>query len=571
MKHKWSLFCCLLIGALWIGLRIGYSEKGETLSVKVTTWDALGYYMFLPAKFIYEDEKKLSFIPAIDSVYQVSGGQFYQAGPCKNGNLAGKYLLGVSILQTPFFLGAHAYALSSKYPADGFSTPYQMSIAWGAIVFCILALWLLRKILLNYFSDPITALTLILFIAGSNLPQYVAIEGGQSHAWIFPLYVFILYTTIRWHEQKKPIWAFLSGLIIGIATISRPTEAVMLFVPLLWDAGDKCKWKEKWDFIKTNPLTLIFIFAGLFVGILPQLIYWKSVTGSWIYDVGSKWDFLNPHWRVLIGWEKGWFIYTPVTILFVTGLFFMKKFSFRHAVITFCLLNIYIIISWHIWRYGGSYSTRALVQSYPIFAFPLAALLEKFVSSKLKYSLIFLIPFLIGVNLFQIYQYNRNILHYDDMNRRYYQAIYLNPNPSPIDMSLLDNETIIRHEEDYQRMTLLKKKFMVPMPITSDTILLSHHMGPDKAKHVIKINCNIHVRRGLWGSYIRTFVQQGPHTDTFRIRLFNALCHEGNDQDYSYFIPIPKSVDSSKITLSIEGSPELQAFLNNIELIDFKK
>jgi hypothetical protein len=31
-----------------------------------------------------------------------------------------------------------------------------------------------------------------------------------------------------------------------------------------------------------------------------------------------------PHFRVLFGGEKGWFIYTPITILFIVGLFLMR-------------------------------------------------------------------------------------------------------------------------------------------------------------------------------------------------------------------------------------------------------
>ena len=48
--------------------------------------------------------------------------------------------------------------------------------------------------------------------------------------------------------------------------------------------------------------------------------------------------------------------------------------------------------------------------------------------------------YLIFLNLFQLWQYNRGIIHYNDMNRRYYQAVYLNPHPSAAEMSLLDTD-----------------------------------------------------------------------------------------------------------------------------------
>jgi hypothetical protein len=96
--------------------------------------------------------------------------------------------------------------------------------------------------------------------------------------------------------------------------------------------------------------------------------------------MGSKWYFLFPFFRVLFGFENGWFVYTPITILFVLGFFFIKEYPFRKAVIAFCLLNIWIIISWSDWKYRGTYSTRALVQSYPVFAFPLTAIITKILS-----------------------------------------------------------------------------------------------------------------------------------------------------------------------------------------------
>jgi hypothetical protein len=179
---------------------------------------------------------------------------------------------------------------------------------------------------------------------------------------------------------------------------------------------------------------------GGFLGMLPQFIYWKYTTGSWIYDVGSKWTFANPWWRVLIGFEKGWFIYTPIAIFMVLGLFFMKGKPFRKAVLTFCLLNIWIVISWFDWRYGGTYSSRAMLQSYPVFALAFAALLERVFVKKWKAVVLIAGTWLGFVNLFQIWQYNRTILHYDHMNAKYYKAIFLDSNPTSLDYSFLDTE-----------------------------------------------------------------------------------------------------------------------------------
>jgi hypothetical protein len=127
--------------------------------------------------------------------------------------------------------------------------------------------------------------------------------------------------------------------------------------------------------------------------------------------VGSKWFFLNPWWRVLFGPEKGWFLYTPIALVMVAGFFFMKKYPFRKAVLTFCLLNIWIIISWSDWKYGASYSTRALTQSYPVFALALACVIDRWFSwSRLKWLLPVIGVGLIFLNFYQMDIYNQGIL-----------------------------------------------------------------------------------------------------------------------------------------------------------------
>ncbi len=413
MRKYLSLFACFIVAVVLIRQRVAYSETGKyKRELQVTTWDALGYYMYLPGIFIYNDVTELKWFPEIDQKYTLSGGEVYQASKHKNGNYVFKYLGGVAILQAPFFAVGHFIAKQYNYPPDGFSPPYQYAVAFGAVLWCIIAFFILRRILLRYFKDSTVAVTLLLLALATNLIQYISLDSAMSHAWIFPLYVLVLYTTIKCHETQKGSWAFLTGIIIGLATISRPTELVMLFIPLFWNTHTKEAARQKWQMVKANKVHIYSAIAGGFIGVLPQLIYWKIATGSFIYDVGSKWDFANPHWRVLFGPEKGWFIYTPITICFIVGFFLMKNMPFRKSVLWFCLLNIYIIIAWHDWRYGGSYSTRALSQSYAVFALPFAAVIERVNTTKWKWLFYAVCIYLVWMNFAQMYQYNEGKLEH---------------------------------------------------------------------------------------------------------------------------------------------------------------
>ena len=404
MKHKLSFIAILLLGFCFVAVRCINLRSHPQSEHKITTWDAFGYYMYLPSIFIYHDVKELKWAPGADAKYGLSGGLFYQAMRLESGTYTNKYLGGVAIMQLPFFLAGHAAAATLGAPMDGFSPPYQYALMFGAILWAILGLWFLRKILLRFFDDKTTAMVLLFLGLCSNWIQYVSIDAAQSHGFIFTLYAVMLWLTIIWYDRPRLGLSFAIGLLCGLAVISRPTELVIICIPLLWAAGP-----GHWDFVKKHQQHIWLCCLGGLLGMAPQLVYWQYTTGHPIHDVGSKWYFLNPWFRVLVGKEKGWFLYTPVSIMMVVGLRMMKDYPFRKAVLTFCLLNIWIIISWSDWRYGGSYSTRALVQSYPVFALALACVVQYFFRHRKSYLLYTLLLVLTVLNFYQLRIYNSGV------------------------------------------------------------------------------------------------------------------------------------------------------------------
>lgn len=410
-KSLLSLIAVFIVVWVALALRFSYWENNPTNGYNATSWDAFGYYMYQPGFLIYNDVKQLNWLPAIDSIYQVTGGKLYQASKLANGNYVFKYLGGVCYLQLPFFYIGHTIAKYQNVPQDGFSWPYQYSIMLGAIFWFCIGLFFLRSVLLRFFSDAITALTILLLFLATNLPQYISIDGAMSHSWIFPLYCIMLWLTYRWHEKPSKAKAFLIGFVCGAATISRPTEIIILFIPLLWGCQTKDSCKQKWRWVRQNLAHLYLAILGACIGILPQLLYWKYTTGHFIHDVGSKWYFLTPWLRVLFGFYSGWFVYTPLALLFIAGFWCMKGQPFKKSVIVFCLLNIWIVIAWSDWKYGVSYAGRALSQAAPVYAFALAAFLAKYDAAKRWVSVILIGLILIFVNFYQIKLYNSGVYH----------------------------------------------------------------------------------------------------------------------------------------------------------------
>jgi hypothetical protein len=96
------------------------------------------------------------------------------------------------------------------------------------------------------------------------------------------------------------------------------------------------------------------------------------------------------------------------------------------AIFIFFLANLLFVASWPTWWYGGSFGQRALMESYMILAFPLAAFLQWiFDQKKLVQGLAMFVLFMLGtLSLFQTWQYYNFILDSSRMTKGYYWRIF---------------------------------------------------------------------------------------------------------------------------------------------------
>ena len=100
-------------------------------------------------------------------------------------------------------------------------------------------------------------------------------------------------------------------------------------------------------------------------------------------------------------------MYTPVMVLSIIGFYQLYK-NYRQLFWTLALftaLNIYLVSAWDIWWYGGSFSMRALIQSYPLLMFPMGAFLNDVLRRRyLKYPILAFLIFCTWLNLIMTYQ-----------------------------------------------------------------------------------------------------------------------------------------------------------------------
>ncbi len=380
------------------------------------------YYGYLPALFIYQD------IKLEKSNYLVDGNYYFWTVKTPDGKSVIKMTMGLAYLYAPFFFTAHGYAKLFNYPATGFSEPYKISLLLGTLVYLLIGLLVVRKILAHYkFSDLQISISLLLTGLGTNIVCYSTLGAPMPHVFNFCLFALFLYFSIKWHEKQSIKNTILLGLIYGIITLIRPSNAVLIIVFIFFDANSFKSIKDKIVLICKKPfLPVLFCFLILLVW-LPQLLYWKEVTGSYfIYSYPNEAFFFNhPHIiDGLFSFRKGWLTYTPIMSFALLGFLFMNDElkQIRFSLLLFLIPNLYIIFSWWCWWYGGTMGQRALIDSYALMAVPLASFIKFLSKSSVVYRILFfcMALFFVWLNVFQTFQLFNDSLHYDAMTSELY-------------------------------------------------------------------------------------------------------------------------------------------------------
>lgn len=384
MKAIYSLYAYIL-GCLFLAVAsFWFYPKWQKEKTEATlSWDVSGYYLYLPAAFIYDDLKQVAFLEEVIEKYRQVPDSNQSLFEYHNGNRIMKYSMGQAVLYSPFFFVAHLYALNSSYPADGYSAPYQLGIQLGSLLIAFLGLFVMRRNLLHYFSlreggDKAIAIALLLLVTTTNYLEYGAITNAMTHNYLFTIYALLIALSIRFYE--KPNWwcAAGIGILVGLAALTRPTDIIAALIPLGWGIstvkgiGERISW-----IIDHWAKYLLAVLVCLFIGSW-QLIYWKYVSGEWVVysyqDQGFSW--WNPHFSDgLFSYRAGWLVYTPMMILALIGFIPLIRNRFPSAGVSvlFLLVFSYITFAWNIWWYGGSLGQRVMVQAYPILLFPFTA------------------------------------------------------------------------------------------------------------------------------------------------------------------------------------------------------
>jgi hypothetical protein len=132
----------------------------------------------------------------------------------------------------------------------------------------------------------------------------------------------------------------------------------------------------------------------------------------------------------LFSYKKGWFVYVPIMFFAVLGIGLLRKRipSFFIPIGVLILLMIYVQSSWWSWWFGGGFGLRAYIDIFGILALPLAATFAYATEHRwrwLNYSYPIVIALLILFHQLNTWQYIKNIIHYNGMNKEAYWNSFL--------------------------------------------------------------------------------------------------------------------------------------------------
>lgn len=389
--------------------------------------DQVGYYAYLPA--LLTDEG-LSFEglegPRLDEFREAGFAGFHRQE--RTGRLLNPYGPGPALLMAPFFAVAHVVSVASGSTADGFGAAYRLLAALSGAVYAILGLLLLSRALRNHFSAEAVGTVVVALGLGTNLAYYATIEPLMSHSFSFFAFSVVVWATMAWVASPSHRAAALGGLGLGLAIAIRPTNALLVLVPagyvLATSRATPAEPRADW------PAHAGAALAATILGAIPLFAYWRFASGGWFANPYGSGTFYPTSPRVLdllVSWRKGWFVYTPLMLGVLPGLWLLRQ-RIRGLALP---LTLYLMATWFVasswwnWWYGGSFGMRAMIEVSAALAPALAATAAWCLEApRRRRAAGAVCAMLIGLNLFQSYQYVRGYIHWDGMTRSTYWAVF---------------------------------------------------------------------------------------------------------------------------------------------------
>lgn len=150
------------------------------------------------------------------------------------------------------------------------------------------------------------------------------------------------------------------------------------------------------------------------------------------------------------------------------------------------------------------------------------------------------------------------------MNRKYYSAIYLDSQPTPADMILLDNNEYLRDVGDYTSIELYTKAgdTSVDIPANENGVIHNTQLATEQTEQWIVVKTDLLVYNGFWEGYLYTELQKGDSIKQTKTRLFSPISKDGQWNSYELHTKVPEYFQNGTVTIYLKRNIEAEISCN---------
>jgi hypothetical protein len=402
-------------------------------SYRIIAADGLGYYSYLPARFIYHDtELRFAWF---DTVFNRHYNNRLFENPSDNfmvlhgDRRINKYYPGQSLLQLPFFLVSHLAAQIFNYPADGFSFPYQLGMGLATLFYALIGLYVCSRLIGRVFRDAWLSIGVpLLIFFGTNLFTYTIYHGCYSHAYSFCMLALAFYSAFLFFNTPGNRLVYLLGLIFFSAMVLciRPFNAILLLGLLYF--YQPVSWKDlSLRGAHTWQAGFLLLLTVLAVSYSLNAIY-KQTHALFINSYSGERFYFN-NWSHVVdnmfGFQYGMLWYVPLILLGLCAVFFVMR---QPRLLWLIVPVLALIVLYSCWWYWNIVS-RVIVDSSVLLALLLAYLFNRLKNTRLHK--VAIVVALLCIPLFQLkaYQLRRGILDNNYTYFKYYAKHFFTLHP----------------------------------------------------------------------------------------------------------------------------------------------
>lgn len=309
--------------------------------------------------------------------------------PTPTGHAQTAWSVGPSLAWAPFFavgdriaqtLAARGHAVAT----DGTSYPYRQAVCVAGLFWGLVGLFFCYRLARVYTTAGWGALAVSVVALGSFILWYLVKEPSMAHA---PSMAVVAVFTWLWattREGRTPgQWAAL-GLLAGLMGAMRWQNVLVALLPAIeWSVTAIGHWRSpsRRELLVDLRHGLLFVALAV-VGLLPQLLAWKAIYGTWfaVSPLSPQIRFWDSHWdEVLWSSRNGLFAMSPILYVGALGLLLLWRRDRLATVAALTAFGATVFLNGAVqdWWGGSGFGGRRFDATLPLLVLGTALALER--------------------------------------------------------------------------------------------------------------------------------------------------------------------------------------------------